>query len=187
MVKRELMGLKYGAAIVSEGVFHYFDEEEIMNCGIVFTYDDHGHPELGNVSKAHIFNVLLQTELKNLNLKFRSRPEEVGYELRCVSPIAYDLKYCTNLGNGVKVLFDRGETQCIVVSTANDEVLPLYMKDISNEQGIIKPRLVNVQSERFLVTLGSFEYITERDYAAAKKYFANPEEYDLKNILKIEI
>jgi len=61
------------------------------------------------------------------------------------------------------------------------------MKDISNEQGIIKPRLVNVQSERFLVTLGSFEYITERDYAAAKKYFANPEEYDLKNILKIEI
>lgn len=187
MIKRELMGLNYGVAVISEGVFHYLSDDEINNCGISFTYDEHGHPELGNVSKAHIFNVLLQKELKKLNLKYRSRPEEVGYELRCVEPIAYDLKYCTNLGNGVKVLFDRGESQCIVVVTAHDEIIPLYMKDIADANGIIKPRLVNTQSERFHVTLRSFEYITAVDYETAKKYVKNPAEYDLKNILGIEI
>lgn len=187
MIKRELMGLKYGVAIVSEGVFHYISTEEINNCGITFTYDEHGHPELGNVSKAHIFNVLLQNELKKMNLKFRSRPEEVGYELRCVDPIAYDLKYCTNLGNAVKVLFDRGESACIAVVTAHDEIVPLYMKNISDEKGVIRPRLVDAQSDRFHVTLGSMEYITKVDYEAAKKYVKNPEEYDLKNILGIEI
>ncbi|MBI5218070.1 MAG: 6-phosphofructokinase [Bacteroidia bacterium] len=187
MVKRELMGLKYGVAVISEGVFHYMSHDEIKNCGITFTYDEHCHPELGNVSKAHIFNILLQNELKKLNLKFRSRPEEVGYELRCIDPIAYDLKYCTNLGNGVKVLFDKGETQCIVLSTQQDEIIPLYMKDISDENGIIKPRLVDAKSERFKVTIGSFEYITAGDYEKAKKFVPNPAEYDLKNILKIEI
>ncbi len=187
MIKRELMGLEYGVAIISEGVFHYLSDDEISNCGITFTYDEHGHPELGNVSKAHIFNVLLQNELKKLNLKFRSRPNEIGYELRCVDPIAYDLKYCTNLGNGVKVLFDRGESACIVVVTAHDEIIPLYMKDISDAKGVIKPRLVDAQSDRFHVTLGSMEYITKVDYETAKKYVKNPEEYDLKNILSIEI
>lgn len=187
MIKRELMGLNYGVAIISEGVFHYLSKEEIKNCGIVFTYDEHGHPELGNVSKAHIFNILLQSELKKLNLKFRSRPEEVGYALRCVAPIAYDLKYCTNLGSGVKNLFDRGESQCIVLCTANDEIIPLYMKDISNEKGVIVPRLVDAKSERFILTLRSFEYITSIDYEAAKKIIPNPEQYDLKNILNINI
>lgn len=186
MIKRELMGINYGVAVVSEGVFHYIADEEVKNCGITFTYDEHGHPELGNVSKAHIFNILLQTELKKLNLKFRSRPEEVGYELRCVAPIAYDLKYCTNLGNGVKVLFDKGESQCIVISTQHDEIKPLYMKDISDANGIITPRLVNVKSDRFHVTMRSFEYISSQDYEAAKSFVKNPEEYDLKNILKID-
>ena len=187
MIKRELMGIDYGVAIISEGVFHYLSEKEINNCGITFTYDEHGHPELGIVSKAHIFNILLQTELKKLKLKFRSRPEEVGYELRCVSPIAYDLKYCTNLGSGVKNLFDRGESQCIVLCTANDEIKPLYMKDIANDKGVIVPRLVDAKSERFILTLRSFEYITSADYEAAKKYVPNPEDFDLKNILKINI
>ena len=39
-------------------------EQEIIDTGINFTYHDHGHPELGNVSKSHIFN-MLQQALKN--------------------------------------------------------------------------------------------------------------------------
>ncbi|MFH0894647.1 MAG: 6-phosphofructokinase [Bacteroidota bacterium] len=187
MVKRRMMGLEYGVAIISEGVFHYLDENEVKNCGITFTYDEHGHPELGNVSKAHIFNVLLQIKLKELNIKFRTRPEEVGYELRCIPPIAYDLKYCTNLGNAVKVLFDRGDSQCIVVVTAEDEIRPLYLKDIADENGKIKPRLVNAKSERFHQTLHSFEYIRKEDYEEAKKYLTNPADYDLNTILGIDI
>ncbi|MEK7254185.1 MAG: 6-phosphofructokinase, partial [Bacteroidota bacterium] len=60
MVKRKINKIEHGVAIVSEGVFHTLDLDEIKNCGITFTYDEHGHPELGNVSKAHIINVLVQ-------------------------------------------------------------------------------------------------------------------------------
>lgn len=187
MIKRDMMKVYYGAVVISEGVFHYLTDEEIKGCGVNFSYDEHGHPELGVISKAQIFNELVQKELKKLGLKFKSRPEEVGYELRCISPIAYDLKYCTNLGSGVKTLYDRGETQCIVISNNYDEASPLYMKDISDENGIIKPRLVDAKSERFNVTMRNFEYIKEADYEVAKKYVKDPENYDLKNILNIKL
>ena len=114
IIKSKLRGIEYGVVMVSEGVFHFMDEEEIVNSGINFTYDDHGHPELGNVSKSHIFNYLLQTKLKEINLDIKSRPVEIGYELRCSNPIAFDLTLCTLLGIGVKKLFDQGSTGCIV-------------------------------------------------------------------------
>jgi len=55
MVKRKIQNINYGVALISEGVFHIMPDSEIKHCGINFTYDDHGHPELGNVSKSHIF------------------------------------------------------------------------------------------------------------------------------------
>jgi len=106
IIKRKILGINYGAAIISEGVFHFMTNTEIEATGINFTYDDHGHPELGNVSKAHIFNLLVQRKLKELDINVKSRPVELGYELRCVIPTSFDLLYCSLLGIGVKKLFD---------------------------------------------------------------------------------
>ncbi|MEM9985036.1 MAG: 6-phosphofructokinase, partial [Bacteroidota bacterium] len=89
MIKRKIDGVRHGVAMVSEGIFHFLPDEQIKNSGINFTYDDHGHPELGNVSKAHIFNILVQQELKKIGLEIKSRPVELGYELRCTRPVAY--------------------------------------------------------------------------------------------------
>ena len=102
IIKRKIMGMDYGAAVISEGVFHALSDEEIRKSGIHFTYDEHGHPELGKVSKAHIFNEMLEKKLKELETQGQeSRPVELGYEVRCQTPIAYDLVYCSELGIGV--------------------------------------------------------------------------------------
>jgi len=101
IVKRKLMGVEYGAAMISEGVFHELSDDEIKNSGIQFSYDDHGHPELGRVSKAHIFSQLVDNMLEKLKLKVKTRPFEIGYDVRCKTPIAYDLVYCSLLGFGV--------------------------------------------------------------------------------------
>jgi len=184
MVKRRMLGIEYGVAIVSEGVFHFMSDEEIEGTGVNFTYDDHGHPELGNVSKAHIFNMLVQRKLKKLNITVKSRPNEIGYELRCVRPIAYDLAYATLLGTGVMKLFQDGNTGCMVTVTPSGDVVPLFMKDVEDENGKIKPRLVKMDSERVkLVYENNLHYITRNDYKAAKKYLSDPEEYDFRKIL----
>ena len=49
IIKRRINGIYYGVIIISEGVFHAISEEEILNSNIKLTYDEHGHPELGNV------------------------------------------------------------------------------------------------------------------------------------------
>lgn len=184
ILKRQILGISYGVAIVSEGVFHFMTDEEIKNSGIQFTYDDHGHPELGNVSKAHIFNVLLQQKLKALKLNVKSRPVELGYEIRCVRPIAFDLLYCALLGLGVKKLFDQGHTACMVTSDHTGEIKPLFLKDVTNEKGKVMPRLVNMESAKVkLVFENGLQFITKSDYELAGKYVANPAEFDFMKIL----
>lgn len=184
MVKRRILGIDYGVAIISEGVFHFMSDEEIIATGINFTYDDHGHPELGNVSKSHIFNMLTQQKLKDLRIVVKSRPNEMGYELRCCRPIAYDLAYATRLGLGVYKLFKRGVTGCMTTIDRGGEVSPLYLKDVEDENGKVRPRLVNVDTENVqLIFRNNLHFITKEDYRAAKKYVKDPEEFDFYKIL----
>ena len=183
IVKCKIQGIEYGVALVSEGVFHFMEEEEIINSGINFTYDDHGHPELGNVSKSHIFNYLLQVKLKELGLDIKSRPVELGYELRCCKPIAFDLTLCTLLGIGVKTLFDQGISGCIVSANSKGDITPLFLKDFEDNEGKIPPRLVDINSEMAQLFINNLFYIKEKDYKEAKKYLPNPEAYDFKKIL----
>jgi 6-phosphofructokinase len=184
IVKRKILGIDYGAAIVSEGVFHFMSDEQIENSGINFTYDDHGHPELGNVSKAHIFNILLQKKLKDLGIKVKSRPVELGYELRCVQPGAYDLLYCGLLGYGVKKLFDEGRTGCMVTASPSGKISPLYLEDVEDEHGKIKPRLVNMEGAKpKLIFEHGLQFIEPGDYEEAKAYLDDPKQYDFREIL----
>lgn len=184
MVKRRLLGIDYGVAIISEGVFHFMSDEEIIATGINFTYDDHGHPELGNVSKSHIFNMLTQQKIKTLRINIKSRPNEIGYELRCRRPVAYDLAYATQLGLGVYKLFKNGQTGCMVTVTKNGEISPLYLKDVEDENGKIKPRLVDPSNEIVqIIYRNNMHFITKADYRGAKKYVKDPEEFDFYKIL----
>ncbi len=184
IIKRKILGINYGVVIISEGVFHFMSEKEIENSGINFTYDDHGHPELGNVSKAHIFNVLLQNKLKELGIKVKSRPVEMGYELRCVQPTAFDLMYCGLLGYGVKKLYDEGRTGCMVTASSSGEISPLYLDDVADAFGKVKPRLVNMNGDKpKLVIENGLQFIEPGDYELAKAYLPNPEDYDFRKIL----
>ncbi len=185
IVKRKLLGINYGVAVISEGVFHFMSVDEIEKSGVAFTYDEHGHPELGNVSKAHIFNVLLQQRLKLLGLNVKSRPVEIGYGIRCVAPNGYDLTYCSLLGYGVKKLFDQGVTGAMVTASSMGEIKPLYLKDVEDKDGKIKIRLVNLDGPKAeLIFNEGLQYITPKDYEAASQYLPNPEQYDFKKILK---
>lgn len=184
MIKRRLLGIDYGVAIISEGVFHFMSDDEIIATGINFTYDEHGHPELGNVSKSHIFNLLTQKKLKSLGINIKSRPNEIGYELRCCRPIAYDLVYATRLGLGVYKLFKEGKTGCMITIGRGGQISPLFFKDVSDEKGRIKPRLVNINAEEVqLIYRNNLHFLTQADYPGAKKYVQNPEEYDFYKIL----
>ncbi len=185
IVKRMILGIKYGSVMISEGVFHELSSEELSKSGVTFSYDEHGHPELGKVSKAHIFCEMLEKRLVELGLKTKVRPVEMGYELRCQYPSAYDLVYCTELGIGVHQLFTEGMTGCMVYIDHLGKVKPLYLKDIQDPvTGKIPPRGVSLESDRVQAIINNImHYVTKDDYEAARAYLKNPEEYDFNKIL----
>jgi len=183
IVKRKIENIQYGVAMISEGIFHIMPKSELDKIGIEFTYDAHGHPELGNVSKSHILNMLVQNKLKELEIDIKSRPVELGYELRCCRPIGFDLTLCTLLGLGVKKLFDEGKSGCLVSANSRGEISPLYLSDLEDEQGKIQPRLVDIESEFAKLCFQNLHYLDESDYEAARRYLTNPSEYDFKEIL----
>ncbi len=128
--------------------------------------------------------MLVQRKLKELNIGVKSRPVELGYELRCVVPTAFDLFYCSLLGIGVKKIFDEGATGCMVTADPKGDVSPLYLKDVEDENGKVKPRLVDINCQRSqLVLRNNMHFIHEGDYEAAKQYVDNPEDFDLLKIL----
>jgi 6-phosphofructokinase 1 len=183
IVKRKIENIQYGVAMISEGIFHILPKSELDKIGIEFTYDAHGHPELGNVSKSHILNMLVQNKLEELGIDIKSRPVELGYELRCCRPIGFDLTLCTLLGLGVKKLFDEGKSGCLVSANSRGEITPIYLSDLEDEQGKIQPRLVDIDSEFSRLCFQNLHYLDESDYGAAKKYVTNPSEYDFYKIL----
>ncbi len=184
IIKRKILGIDYGTVVVAEGVFHDLDPEEIKATGAHLTYDEHGHPELGKISKAVMFNDILEKEFKKVGMKVKTRPIEIGYDVRCQDPIAFDLTYCSELAMGVYELFEKGETGCMVFVDHNGDAKPLYLHDLQNAEGKIPPRRVNIEGGTAQNYYNHIcHYITEADYEAARKYVPNPEDYDFKKIL----
>lgn len=184
MVKRRILGQRSGVAVVSEGVFHFLKDEDIVSSGIVFDYDAHGHPELSEVSKAHVITRILKNRMKELGLDVICRPVEVGYSLRCVDPSAFDLTYCTTLGIGVKKLYEEGHTGCMVAVNLEEEVIPVYLKDVEDENGKIKTRLVNIEKEVVRQTFQeNIYYLVPEDREKAREWLSYPEEFEYQTIL----
>ena len=186
ILKRKVMGVNYGTIVAAEGLFHEFKAEEMEAAGVHFSYDDHGHPELGKVSKAVLFNDLLEAEFKKIGLKVKSRPVEIGYDVRCQDPVAYDLTYCTELAMGVYQLYSEGKTGCMVYVDSYGNVSPLYLADLQDPTtGKIPPRVVDINAgtaQNYYKYIA--HYVTEADYEAVKALgIENPEAYDFNKIL----
>ena len=187
ILKRKAMGINYGTIVAAEGLFHEFKAEEMEAAGVRFSYDDHGHPELGKVSKAVLFNDLLEAEFKKIGLKVKSRPVEIGYDVRCQDPVAYDVTYCTELAMGVYQLFSEGKTGCMVYVDSYGNVSPLYLADLQDPTtGKIPPRVVDINAgtaQNYYKYIA--HYVTPEDYEAVKELgIENPEAYDFKKILE---
>ena len=159
IIKRKIMGITYGGVIVSEGIFYELSSEDLKATGVTFSYDEHGHPELGKVSKAQIFCTVLEKKLGELGLKAKIRP-----------------------------IFESGETGCMVYVDRAGDITPLYLKDLQDPAtGKIPPRCVDISREQVQnIVKYMLHYIGPEDYEAARKYVANPEEYDFYRILNWE-
>ena len=162
IVKRRLTGKNYGVAVIAEGVIEKIDQENFKEFGEV-VLDEHGHIRYSELDFGEMLKQAVLKEVKKLGIKISVVDKEIGYELRCTAPIAYDIDYARNLGYEAMQFLFRGDSGALI-TIQNNEAVPLRFDDIRDpEAGKTKVRKVNINYVHYKIARGFMMRIEEGD------------------------
>ncbi len=179
IVKRRLTGKNYGVAVIAEGVIEKIDQENFKEFGEV-VLDEHGHIRYSELDFGEMLKQAVLKEVRKLGIKISVVDKEIGYELRCTAPIAYDIDYARNLGYEAMQFLFRGDSGALI-TIQNNEAVPLRFEDIKDpETGKTKVRKVNSNSVHYKIARGFMMRIEEGDLddpVIANAFKMTPEEF----------
>jgi 6-phosphofructokinase 1 len=159
ILKRRVMGQKYGLAVIAEGIGAKLDPEELAQVpGVSVEYDPYGHIRLGEIPLATILR-------RGVQWRFSARDEQIsiveatlGYELRSAQPIPYDIDYTRTLGYGAVrfLLSEPGEERLKpggLVCLDQGHLHALDFGDLRDpDTGRTRVRTVDIHSEHYIST-----------------------------------
>ncbi|MCI0485582.1 MAG: 6-phosphofructokinase [Blastocatellia bacterium] len=150
IIKRRAMGHPYGVAVLAEGLIEKLDPEELAELQDV-ERDEHGHIRFAEVDLARKVKVEVQGRLSERDLRVTVVAKNIGYELRCTAPIAFDATYCRDLGHAaIRFLLDGGSEA--MVSLQGGCLVPIPFAELRElDTGRTRVRLVRIESESYRV------------------------------------
>jgi len=122
--------------------------------------DEHGHPRMAEINSAAIIKRKVRSTLAELGIKITLVDKEIGYELRCADPCAFDIDYTRTLGQAAVEYLDQGRSNAMITIQQNQIVPIPYDELMDPETGRTEVRLVNIDSltyrsaRNFMVRLG---------------------------------
>lgn len=179
IVKRYLTGKNYGVAVIAEGVIEKIAPEDFKKLGEVVT-DEHGHIRYSELDFGEILKQAVLAEVKKIGIKVSIIDKEIGYELRCTAPIAYDIDYARSLGYSAVRFLMRGDSGALI-SIQNNEAVPMRFEDIKDPAtGKTCVRKVNIKSVQYRIARGSMMRMEKEDLddpGLANAYRMTPKEF----------
>lgn len=135
----------YGVALVAEGVVEEIEPDDLDDLKTV-ERDAHGHIRLSEINFSDIVKRTLRDQLKEIGVNVGIVNLDLGYEMRCAPPIAYDIDYTRSLGEAaVDFLLDGGTDA--IIALADDRVIPLPFENMMDpETGRTTVRKVRIDS-----------------------------------------
>jgi 6-phosphofructokinase len=148
IIMRKAEDKPYGVALVAEGVVEQMAAEDLNELEGA-ERDAHGHIRLSEINFSEILKKALRTQLLELGIQDRIISKDLGYELRCADPIAYDIDYTRSLGEAaVDFLLGGGSNATITIQ--GDDVVPIPFEEMMDPiTGRTEVRRVNVDSFTF--------------------------------------
>lgn len=179
IVKRYLTGKNCGVAVIAEGVIEKIAPEDFKKLGEVVT-DEHGHIRYSELDFGEILKQAVLAEVKKIGIKVSIIDKEIGYELRCTAPIAYDIDYARSLGYSAVRFLMRGDSGALI-SIQNNEAVPMRFEDIKDPAtGKTRVRKVNIKSVQYRIARGSMMRMEKEDLddpGLANAYRMPPKEF----------
>jgi ATP-dependent phosphofructokinase / diphosphate-dependent phosphofructokinase len=113
----------HGVALIAEGVAeHLVPEDKAQLSRLV---DDHGNLRHEEIDFADYLKSAMAQELRGLGIDLPLRDKELGFELRCAPPNAYDIDYTRSLGQAaVDFLMDGGTNATISLQGGRVVAIP---------------------------------------------------------------
>jgi 6-phosphofructokinase 1 len=145
IILRLAQGKDHGVAVIAEGIVEHLADDDLQAVGLG-QRDEHGHLWLADINFGDTLKRMLATDLKGLGVQMKLVDKELGYELRCADPIAFDVDYARSLGEAaVDFLLSGGSNA--TVSLQQDRSAPIpFTKMIDPLTGRIEVRMVNIDS-----------------------------------------
>ena len=179
VVKRYLTGKNYGVAVIAEGVIEKIAPEDFKKLGTVVT-DEHGHIRYSELDFGEILKQEVLKEVKKLGIKISIIDKEIGYELRCTAPIAYDIDYARSLGYSAVKFLMAGDSGALITIQDNKAV-PMRFEDIKDPAtGKTRVRRVNIESIQYRIARGLMMRLEKEDLkdpGLANAYRMEPKDF----------
>jgi 6-phosphofructokinase 1 len=160
IIKRRATGRHHGLAVLAEGLIEKLDPKDMEDL-IDVEKDDHGHIRFAEIDLARKVKVEIEGRFKQRGIRITIGNKNIGYELRCCDPIAFDMAYCRELGNAA-IRFLLGGGSSAMVSIQNGLMVPLLFDEIRDPTtGKTRVRNVDPTSENYRVAR---EYMIRLNY-----------------------
>ncbi len=145
MLKRLADDRPYGVALVSEGVMEHMSHDDLRELEYV-ERDAFGNVHLSEINFSDILKHELDSELEKLDIPIRVTSKDLGYELRCTDPVAFDIDYTRSLGEAAAAFLLGGGSNA-TVTIQGTEVVPIPISEMMDpETGRTEVRKVNLDS-----------------------------------------
>ncbi|MEM7409014.1 MAG: 6-phosphofructokinase [Myxococcota bacterium] len=163
IVKRLASGRPDGVAIIAEGVASAMDPADPLLAGV--PRDEHGHIRLAEVPLARVLRTAVADSLAARGVKVTIGEKDVGYELRCGYPTAFDRDYTRDLGVGAVDTLLAGNSAVLITRQAGKIVPVPFQSIIDPATNKSRVRGVDIQSDSYQNALALQERVTADDLA----------------------
>ena len=171
VIKRRAEGHPDGVAVVAEGVAECIDPADLAMLENV-ERDDHGHIRLADVPLGRVLRDALKASLKPRGIEVAFYTKDVGYELRCGSPTAFDREYTRDLGVGAVRALQSGESGALITRQGGRCVPIPFSELLDSETGRARVRRIDIATDSYrnalsLQTRVNSDDLADRDRLAA--------------------
>ena len=170
IVKRLAHGRPDGVAVIAEGIAEYFDPNDPILRDV--PRDEHGHVRLAEVPIARVLRTAVAESLAARGVKVTIGEKDVGYELRCGYPCAFDRDYTRDLGVGAVKALEAGASS-VLITRQEARIRPVPFAEIVDPKtGKARVRGVDVESDSYRNALALQERVFPEDLADPKRLAA---------------
>ena len=167
IVKRLSEGRNYGVVVVAEGFLEFLKTEELqalLTEHHSLEFDEHGHLRLSELNFPDVLKFATNRRLKQLGVNLRINDQEIGYELRCVDPCAFDIDYTRNLGFGAVEFLESGGSNAMI-TIQGDRIVPLSFEDLKDPAtGKTRIRMADINSLSYKIAREYMIRLKESDF-----------------------